>query len=126
LRAPRQKSSRSVRETYAAWYRVPPQSLAHRRASDTELTAAHNRLPLGTLVRVINLENNKAVTVRITDRGITHPRARIDLCREAARQIGMLSEGIIKVRLEILSEAEAASIPIIPGNGPPMETSLGR
>src|SRR3954452_18947151 len=36
----------------AAWYDVPPDSLARRRAGVEELTAAHNKLPLGTLVRV--------------------------------------------------------------------------
>ena len=33
------------------------------------LTAAHRHLPFGTRVRVIDLETNKSVVVRITDRG---------------------------------------------------------
>src|SRR5436305_5673440 len=37
---------------YASWYDVPDKSLAHRRAGAGELTAAHDRLPLGTRVRV--------------------------------------------------------------------------
>lgn len=91
-------------EGYAAWYPVPPNSLAKRRAGKDELTAAHNRLPLGTLVRVTHLANGKSVVVRITDRGITGRRWLIDLCKEAAEKLGMLSEGSARVRLEILPD----------------------
>src|SRR5216684_2824898 len=34
-----------------------------------QFTAAHPSLPLGTLVRVTNLRNQRAVVVRINDRG---------------------------------------------------------
>ncbi len=89
---------------YAVWYNVPPNSLARRRAKLAELTAAHNRLPLGTLVRVTRLSNGKSVIVRITDRGITNKRAKIDICREAAEKLGMIEEGFSRVRLEIVPE----------------------
>ncbi|CAN5183229.1 hypothetical protein BH20VER2_BH20VER2_04680 [soil metagenome] len=39
-------------KVYATWYDVPAYSLVRKRAGAEELTAAHNRLPLGTLVRV--------------------------------------------------------------------------
>jgi rare lipoprotein A (peptidoglycan hydrolase) len=103
------KSSTYVREVYAVWYRVPPDSLARRRAGISELTAAHNRLPIGTLVRVTKLKNGKSVLVRITDRGITSKRAKIDICKEAAEQIDMVSEGIALVRIEIVPETPQAS-----------------
>ena len=93
------------------WYDVPVNSLARRRAGKGELTAAHNRLPLGTKVRVIHLANKKSVVVRITDRGITSRRALIDLCKEAAAKLGMLSEGSARVRLEILPDDRRASAP---------------
>jgi hypothetical protein len=88
----------------AVWYRVPADSLAKRRAGKDELTAAHNRLPLGTLVRVTHLANGKSVIVRITDRGITSRRVLIDLCKEAAEQLGMISQGSARVRLEVLPD----------------------
>jgi rare lipoprotein A len=91
-------------EGYAVWYPVPANSLAKRRAGKDELTAAHNRLPLGTLVRVTHLANGKNVIVRITDRGVTGRRWLIDLCKEAAEKLGMLSEGSARVRLEILPD----------------------
>ena len=89
---------------FAVWYRVPPESLARRRGGKDELTAAHNSLPLGTLVRVTSLRNQKSAVVRITDRGITNRRAKIDICKEAAEELGILSEGIARVRLDFLPE----------------------
>jgi rare lipoprotein A len=99
-------------EGYAVWYVVPANSLAKRRAGIGELTAAQNRLPLGTMVRVTHLGNGKSVTVRITDRGITDRHALIDLCKEAAEKLGMVHDGSARVRLDVLS----------PGNG---EAKLG-
>ena len=93
-----------ISEGYAVWYNVPPNSLAKRRAPQDELTAAHNKLPLGTRVRVTHLKNGKSVIVRITDRGISKRRAVIDLCKEAAEKLDMLREGSTRVRLEILPE----------------------
>jgi rare lipoprotein A len=94
-------------EGVAVWYKVPPNSLAKRRAGKDELTAAHNRLPLGTKVRVTHLRNGKNVVVRITDRGISDRRAMIDLCKEAAEQLDMVREGSARVRLEVLPDDKA-------------------
>jgi rare lipoprotein A (peptidoglycan hydrolase) len=101
-KAPEPKKSKI--EGVAVWYRVPPNSLAKRRAGKDELTAAHNRLPLGTKVRLTHLANGKSVVVRITDRGITGRHATIDLCKEAAEQLDMLREGSARVRLEVLPD----------------------
>jgi len=89
-------------EGTAMWYNVPPNSLAKRRAGKDELTAAHNRLPLGTRVRVTHLGNGKSVVVRVTDRGVTNHHTLIDLCKEAAVKLDMVHEGSARVRLEIL------------------------
>src|SRR5438034_1149861 len=91
-------------EGTAMWYNVPPNSLAKRRAGKDELTAAHNRLPLGTRVRVTHLGNGRSVVVRITDRGITNRGALIDLCKEAAVKLDMVHDGSAHVRLEILPD----------------------
>ena len=93
-------------EGYAVWYDVPDNSLPKRRAGKDEFTAAHNRLPLGTLVRVTRLANGKSVIVRITDRGVIRRRGMIDLCKEAAEQLEMISDGRARVRLEVLPEEE--------------------
>lgn len=94
-------------EGLAKWYVVPPNSLAKRRAGKDELTAANNRLPIGTKVRVTHIGNGKSVVVRITDRGITDRRSLIDLCKEAAAQLDMLREGSARVRIEVLPDDTA-------------------
>ncbi|MEN3370858.1 MAG: rare lipoprotein [Verrucomicrobiota bacterium] len=101
---PKKETTSYDREGYAVWYDVPADSLAKRRAGNDELTAAHNRLPLGTMVRVTHLANGKSVVVRITDGGITGRHATIDLCKEAAAELGMLSEGSARVRIEVLPD----------------------
>lgn len=90
------------RNVYAVWYVVPAGSLAKRRARGQEFTAAHNHLPLGTLVRVTHLKNGRSVTARITDRGISNHHAKIDVCKEAAEKLDMIGEGIARVRIEVL------------------------
>lgn len=63
------------------------------------LTAASNRYPLGTKVRVINLKNNKEVTVRINDR-MGNKHRLIDLSPAAAKLIGFYGDGMTKVKVE--------------------------
>lgn len=82
----------------ATWYDPSEKSLPARRAPG-ELTAASDRLLMGSTVRVVNLSNGKSVLVRITDRGVHRPRA-IDLCKEAAVEIGLVGKGEAKVRVE--------------------------
>ena len=103
-------------EVYATWYEVPANSLAKRRAGIEELTAAHNHLPIGTQVRVTHLRNGKSVIVRITDRGITGRKMKLDLCKEAAEQLDMVREGMAKVRMEILPPNEEAVKTSQPGS----------
>lgn len=66
------------------------------------LTAAHRTLPFGTRVQVTNLNNNRAVVVRINDRGPFIRGRIIDLSKGAAREIGMISSGVAPVTVEIL------------------------
>ena len=67
-----------------------------------QLTAAHRTLPFDTRVRVLNLANNKAVEVRITDRGPFVDGRIIDLSHAAARAIDLIGPGTAMVRLEIV------------------------
>jgi len=67
-----------------------------------KLTAAHPTLPLGTLVKVVNLENNKSVVVKINDRCLEHEDVFIDLSREAARRLGFLRQGKARVRITVI------------------------
>lgn len=70
------------------------------------LVAAHPTYPFGTRVRVTNLENDRQVTVRIVDRGPADDVQRegviIDISRRAARDLGFLKDGRVRVRVEVL------------------------
>lgn len=67
-------------------------------------TAAHRTLPLGTLVRVVNLANGKDVHVRITDRGPYVNGRILDLSHAAAVELGMEVGGLSQVQVEIANE----------------------
>lgn len=67
-----------------------------------EFTAAHLTLPFGTLVKVVNLENEKSVIVRITDRGPYDKRFVLDLSKTAFETLSPLSRGVIQVYYEII------------------------
>jgi rare lipoprotein A len=61
-------------------------------------------LPFGQEVRVIRKDNNKSVKVRINDRGPFNRRRIIDLSKAAAKELGMLDDGVIEVTLEVLAD----------------------
>lgn len=67
------------------------------------MTAAHKTLPLGTSVRITNLENGRTVTATINDRG-PYVRGRIvDVSYALAQQLGFVKAGMAKVKIEIMS-----------------------
>jgi rare lipoprotein A len=76
-----------------------------------DLTCAHRTLPLGSLVRVTNLQNHKSVVLRVNDRGPVPESRVIDLSYAAARQLGMRKEGLARVRIDLIqSGAELAKV----------------
>lgn len=66
------------------------------------MTAAHKTLPMNTVVRVVNLDNNQKTVVRINDRGPFVESRIIDLSYTAAKEIGLMGKGLANVRLEVL------------------------
>ena len=72
-----------------------------------ELTAAHPTLPLGTLVKVTNLRNRRAVVVRINDRGPVVDGRIIDVSYSAAKVLNFQSRGIQQVRLDVVPPRNA-------------------
>ncbi len=96
----------------ASWYGYPyhGRQAASGEVYDMEqFTAAHRTLPFQTRVRVTNLENQRSVDVRITDRGPFIDGRIIDLSRAAARQVAMLGPGTAQVRIRVV--ALPAAIP---------------
>ena len=73
-----------------------------------KLTAAHPSLPFGTWVRVTNLNNDKDVIVRINDRGPFVKGRIIDLSIDAAKEIGIMQSGTVRVKLETLKSQPSA------------------
>ena len=74
-----------------------------------EMVAAHRTLPLGSLIRVTNLENGRRVTLRVIDRGPYGRNFRkgtiVDVSRSAARRLGFIKDGLVKVRIEVVRMA---------------------
>jgi rare lipoprotein A len=66
------------------------------------LTAAHRSLPFGTIVHVVRVDSGEAVAVRINDRGPFIDGRIIDLSRAAAREIGMIDDGVAQVELYLV------------------------
>jgi rare lipoprotein A len=89
----------------ASWYGVPYHG---RRSANGEIydmekfTAAHRTFPFDTWVEVTNLENKKHVDVRITDRGPFVNGRIIDLSQAAARELDMITAGIVKVKIKVI------------------------
>jgi rare lipoprotein A len=90
---------------YASYYGA---SFAGRRTASGErfdprgFTAAHRDLPFGSKVRVTNLDNGRSVVVRVNDRGPYAAGRIVDLSWAAARELGMLQSGVVRVRVELL------------------------
>ncbi|RME95581.1 MAG: septal ring lytic transglycosylase RlpA family protein [Bacteroidetes bacterium] len=69
-----------------------------------ELVAAHKRYPYGTMLRVINLANNKSVVVKVIDKGPFVKGRVVDLSRRAAELLGFVEQRTARVRVEPLSD----------------------
>lgn len=67
-----------------------------------KLTAAHKKLPFGTLVKVTNLKNGKSVKVTINDRGPFIKGRIIDLSKAAAKKIDLIKDGVVDVEIKVL------------------------
>src|ERR1700735_2884702 len=78
-------------------------------------TAAHPTLPLGSIVRVVNMRNHRSQVVRINDRGPYVEGRELDVSYEVARKLGFDQHGLAKARLELL-KVPARPATAHPGN----------
>lgn len=100
----------------ASWYgdEFRGRPTANGEPFDPDLpSAAHRTLPLGTWVEVTSLETGRRVRVRVNDRGpFRHPEERIiDLSRAAARRLGALGAGTVRVEVRALPGDERPDPP---------------
>ena len=70
-----------------------------------KMTAAHKSLPIGTLIKVTNLDNDRSVIVRINDRGPYVKNRILDMSRSAAMQLGLTQSGFARVTYTIIESA---------------------
>jgi rare lipoprotein A len=90
---------------YASWYgpKYHNRQGANGEIYDmNQMTAAHNSLPMNSIVRVTNLKTNHTAIVRITDRGPFVTNRIIDLSKAAAIALDVYLPGTAKVRLDVL------------------------
>ncbi len=73
-----------------------------------EMSAAHKTLPMPSLVRVTNLDNGRAIVVRVNDRGPFANGRIIDMSRRCAELLGFERVGTAKVRVQILASESRA------------------
>ncbi len=90
----------------ASWY--GPGFDGHRTSSGATynregLTAASTRFPLGTQLRVTNLDNGRAVNVVVNDHGPYVKGRGIDLSHKAAVKLAMIGRGTAPVRMDVLA-----------------------
>ncbi len=64
------------------------------------LIAAHKTLPMGTRVKVVNLDNGRSAVLKIVDRGPFIRGRIIDVSPAAASVLGFRSAGLAHVRVE--------------------------
>lgn len=69
-----------------------------------KLTAAHKKLPFGTMVEITNINNDKSIIVKINDRGPYIKGRTFDLSRAAFDSIANLKKGIIRVKYKIVKD----------------------
>lgn len=95
---------RSYRETgTASWYgtKFHGQPTANGEKYDLYgMSAAHKTLPLPSYVRVTNIDNGKAVVLRVNDRGPFYSDRIIDLSFAAAKKLGFAESGTARVKVE--------------------------
>ena len=98
----------------ASWYGPGfhgRKSASGQRYNQHHYTAAHRTLPLPTIVKVTNLDNQKSIVVLVTDRGpysstvhrgckYTYRKRIIDLSSAAMKALGGISKGVIPVHVE--------------------------
>ncbi|MFN3305865.1 MAG: septal ring lytic transglycosylase RlpA family protein [Candidatus Kapaibacteriota bacterium] len=67
-----------------------------------EMTAAHPSLPLGSLIKVTNLDNKREVVVIVNDRGPFVSGRIVDLSKAAAKALDFIEKGVIRVKIELI------------------------
>lgn len=71
-----------------------------------QLTAAHRRLPFGSLVKITRTDNGKSVIVRINDRGPFVSERVTDLSKAAGSKLGISADDEVRVKIEEVNDTK--------------------
>ena len=72
--------------------------------SPKKLTAACNVIPLGTILRVTNLSNNRSVIVKVNDRLHHSNRRLLDLSKASAMELRIMPHGTVRVKIVVIRD----------------------
>lgn len=75
-----------------------------KRFNKWAISAAHRKLPLGTVIKITNLENKKSITTTVSDRGPYVKGRILDLSLGA--RLALDFDGLAKVSLKVIKKAE--------------------
>lgn len=109
--APQKEFSAHRKQGTASWYGRKfhgQRTLSGEIYDMYAMTAAHPTLPIPSYARVTNLQNGRAVVVRINDRGPFSSGRMMDLSFAAAYKLGFAETGIAAVEVESIVLAEPA------------------
>lgn len=97
----------------ASWYEIKCNGGTHTASGiplkNHAMTAAHKTLPMGTMVRVTNLDNDKSVVLKITDRGPYIKGRIIDVTKGAAKKLDFIHRGIVNCKVEVLKKPDTST-----------------
>ncbi len=90
----------------ASWYGPPYHNRVGANGQvydENGLSAAHRTLPMGSLIRVVNVRTGQSAVMRVTDRGPFVPGRILDLSLAAAKAVGLYRAGVGEVRVDVFS-----------------------
>ena len=90
----------------ASWYH-DRRTASGERFIASDFSAAHRKLPFGTLVRITTVRTGRSCVVRINDRGPFHSDRVMDVSWAAAAKLDMLHNGTANVSIETISPTRA-------------------
>ena len=102
------RSSNSVQKGLGSYYASKFNGRATASGSIYKpggMTAAHNTLPFGTLIRVTNTRNGRSVEVTVTDRGPHTKGYIVDVSHRAAVQLDIIEAGVVPVEVAVVRPA---------------------
>ncbi len=98
--APLQAQTQKGKATFYSKRSTGARTASGERLHHDSLTCAHRTYPFGTMLKVTNLDNNKWVVVKVTDRGPFSRGRIIDLSWRAAKELDILAKGVSMVKVE--------------------------